>query len=70
MGTLVTPFFIADVEDCPDMDEISIKWKESRDDPSKEFDASILSFTSEKTIAAYEKRIMDIFVDICDMKCI
>lgn len=70
MGTLVTPFFIADVDDVPDMDEISIKWKESRDDPTKEFDASILSFTSEKTMVAYEKRIMDIFVDICDMKCI
>ena len=68
MGTLVIPFFVADAEDTPDMDEVSIKWKESRDDPTKEFDASILSFTSEKTIAEYEKRMMDLLQDAYDLK--
>lgn len=70
MGSLVIPALVADTDDVPDMDEISIKWKECRDDPSKEFDTSILTFTSENTVAAYEKRLMGLFQDLYDMKCI
>lgn len=67
MGVLIVPFFVADVEDVPDMDEISIKWKESRDNTEIEFDKSLLSVTSDKTSNAYEKRIMGIFQNIYDM---
>lgn len=64
MGILVIPFFISDPEDAPDFDLIATNYKESREDPTKEFDTSLVEFNSEKKRAMYEERLMGVFEDL------
>lgn len=67
MAIIVLPIFTSDVEDIPDMDELSEKMKVHQENNNCEFDESILGFTSSKTIVAYEERMMEVFQDIYDL---
>jgi hypothetical protein len=64
MGILIIPFFVSDPEDAPDFDLIATNYKESREDPTKEFDTSLVEFNSENKRAKYEERMMGVFEDL------
>lgn len=64
MGILIIPFFVSDPEDAPDFDVIATKYKESQEDPTKEFDTKLVEFKSENKRAKYEERLMGVFEDM------
>lgn len=65
MGVLIVPFFIAESDEAPDMDEMAMKFKEADGDPSKEVE--FISLTSETSKQKYESRLKGIFQDVYDM---
>lgn len=64
MGIWVIPLFVSDPEDSLDFELIALKCKEAKDDPTKEFDSSLVEFKSESKKAKLEERWMGVFEDL------
>lgn len=66
ISTIVLPIFTTDVNDIPDMDEMSEKLVKSRN-AGEEIDPSVTNYTSSKTYDAYSERMMDVCVDMYNL---
>lgn len=66
ISTIVLPIFTTDVNEMPDMDEISEKLVKSRN-AGEEIDPSVANYTSSKTYDAYCERMMDVCVDMYNL---
>lgn len=63
MTILVIPSSVSDVDDIPDMNELSDDYKNS----SGDLDSNTFVFITPKTAAMYEERLLGIFEDMYDL---
>lgn len=64
MGIWVIPLFVSDPENSLDFELIALKCKECSDDPSKEFDTSLIELKTESQKKKLEERWMGVFEDM------
>lgn len=62
MGVFLLPMVTSNNDDMPDMDNVANKFNENH-----ETSGSVMNFTSKDTVSSYERRMMDVFVDIYDL---
>jgi hypothetical protein len=64
MAIMVLPIFTSNAEDVPDMDEMAEKFKEAQETGNQ---LEEITFSSEKTIGAYNERMKGVFLDMYDL---
>ncbi|KAL7029771.1 hypothetical protein ACKWTF_006354 [Chironomus riparius] len=65
MALIILPFFINDVKDAPDMDELAENFKKISE--SVEIDENAFNFTSGANRDKYSERLLGVCKDMCDL---